>query len=211
MFDIDFTKYKLVDLSLEVALNQTVPYRPFEATLGKLGDGTNKYDITNTHTHVGTHIESPWHFYGKGNTCTDYPLEKFMGKATVVDGVIHPGEDRVSLETIKKQLDGRPRDFRILYVRNATDKPMRFSFDCVPYFAEFNLDLFIFDSTIEFGEGLQNGLDFHDKMMSRGTLLIEFPANGTALDQEFFYVMALPLKIKGIDSSWCRLMAILEK
>jgi kynurenine formamidase len=99
----------------------------------------------------------------------------------------------------------------MLYVRNATGKPMRFSFDVVPYFAEFGLDLFIFDSTIEFGEGLQNGLDFHDKMMSRGTLLVEFPANGPAIDKDFFFIMALPLKIKGLDSSWCRLIGIVEK
>jgi len=33
---------------------------------------------------VGTHVESPWHFYGSGKTCTDYPLEKFMGRAVAI-------------------------------------------------------------------------------------------------------------------------------
>ena len=80
-FNIDWNRYKCIDLSWTVTANQTTPDRPFEVRPGKLGDGTNKFDIINTHTHVGTHVESPWHFYGKGKTCAEFPLEHFMGPA----------------------------------------------------------------------------------------------------------------------------------
>ncbi len=214
-FSIDFNTYRLVDLSLEVAPGQTVPGRPFEVTEGRLGDGTRKTDIVNTHTHVGTHIESPWHFYldnAKAKTCTDYPLEKFMGAATLLKGTLEPGQERVSLDTVKRQLEPRRGQFTILYVRNDTDeRPLRFDFDVVPYFAGLNLDLFAFDATIEFGQGLEDGKNFHDLLMSRDVLLIEFPDGGAAIDRDFFYLFAVPLKIKGIDSSWCRMFAVLEK
>lgn len=36
-------------------------------------------------------------------------------------------------------------------------------------------------------------------------------ANGQALDRDMFYLFAMPLKIKGIDSSGCRLFAVVER
>ncbi|MBI4558955.1 MAG: cyclase family protein [Candidatus Hydrogenedentes bacterium] len=212
VFDIDFNKYRLVDLSLEVVPNQTDPYRPFEVRPGRLGDGTHKFDIINTHTHVGTHIESPWHFYGKGNTCTDYPLEKFMGRTILLKSNPSAGQDRICLADVKQQLESRRGTFKILYVRNDSgQKPLRFDMECIPYFAELGLNLFIFDSTIEFGQGLEDGRKFHDLLMSRDVLFIEFPNNSPDLDRDEFFVFALPLKIKNLDSSACRLLAILER
>ncbi|MCC6486881.1 MAG: cyclase family protein [Candidatus Hydrogenedentes bacterium] len=212
LFDIDLKAYKLVDLSLEVVPNQTTEGRPFEVKEGRLGDGTLKYDIVNTHTHVGTHIESPVHFYFKGKTCTDYPLDHFMGKATLLKTDIEECAPRVTLDFVKRQLEPRRGSFEVLFVRNDTPRnPLIFDMDCVPYFAELGLKLFIFDCTINFGQGLEDGKTFHDLLLSRDCLLVEFPANGQALDRDMFYLFAMPLKIKGIDSSGCRLFAVVER
>jgi arylformamidase len=212
VFDIDFNAYKLVDLSLEVVPNQTVEGRPFEVKEGRLGDGTLKYDIVNTHTHVGTHIESPYHFYFKGKSCTDYPLDHFMGKATLLTTDIAECTPRVTLDFVKEQLEPRRGSFDILFVRNDTPRhPLFFDLECVPYFAELNLKLFVFDSTINFGEGLEAGRTFHDLLLSRDTLLVEFPDGAQNLERDSFYLFAVPLKIKGIDSSGCRLFAIVER
>jgi len=212
VFDIDFTAYKLIDLSLEVVPNHPVEGRPFEVKEGRLGDGTLKFDIVNTHTHVGTHIESPYHFYFKGNSCTDYPLEHFMGKATLLRTNITESTPRVTVDFVKEQLEPRRGDFEVLFVRNDTSRrPLMFDLECVPYFAELNLKMFVFDSTINFGEGLEAGKVFHDLLLSKDTLLVEFPDGAQDLDQDFFYLFAVPLKIKGIDSSGCRLFAIVER
>ncbi len=212
VFDIDFKKYKLVDLSLEVVPNQKVEGRPFEVKEGRLGDGTLKYDIVNTHTHVGTHIESPYHFYFKGNSCTDYPLEHFMGQATLLKTDIAEDSPTVTLDFVKEQLEPRRGSFEMLFVRNDTPRrPLMFDLDCVPYFAELTLKLFAFDSTINFGEGAEAGKTFHDLLLSRDTLLVEFPDSAADLDKDLFYLFAVPLKIKGIDSSGCRLFAVVER
>lgn len=212
VFDIDFNTYKLVDLSLAVVPNQEVEGRPFEVKEGRLGDGTLKYDIVNTHTHVGTHVESPYHFYFKGNSCTDYPLEHFMGKAALLKTDIAECVPRVSVDFVKEQLEPRRGQFEILFVRNDTPRrPLMFDLECVPYFAELNLKLFAFDSTISFGEGLEAGKIFHDQLLSRDTLLVEFPDGAQHLDRDLFYLFAVPLKIKGIDSSGCRLFAVVER
>ncbi|MBX7257786.1 MAG: cyclase family protein [Candidatus Hydrogenedentes bacterium] len=212
VFNIDLTKYKLVDLSWEVTPNAMPQDRPFDIREGRLGDGTLKYEITNTHTHVGTHIESPVHFYFKGKTCTDYPLDHFMGKAALLTTDIPECAPSVSLAHVKEQLEPRRGQFEILYVRNDTPRrPLYFDIDCVPYFAELGLKLFAFDSTINFGREPEDGRTFHDLLLSRDTLLIEFPANGRAIDKDLFYLFAMPLRIKDLDSSACRLFAVVER
>jgi len=213
VFNIDFSRHQLVDLSMGIIPNQPNEGRPFEVREGRLADGTLKYDIVNTHTHVGTHIESPVHFYFKGKTCTDYPLEHFMGRAALVTTAIADEDLRVTLDFVKPQIEGLRGNVEALYVRNDTARrPLFIDMECVRYFATFNLKLFIFEHTINFGDpSLEAGREFHDLMLSRDTLLVEFPANGSALTRPEFYVMALPLNIRGIDSSGCRLVAILEK
>ncbi len=216
MFNIDFDRYKLVDLSQQVVPGQDIPGRPFETREGRLADGTRKTDIINTHTHVGTHIESPYHFYvhetRMRNTCTDFPLEKFMGPATLLKGFLKEGRQKVTVDDVREQLEPRRGQFKILYVRNDTDlRPLRFDIDCVAYFATLDLELFAFESTIQFGQGQEDGERFHDTLLSRDVLLIEFPDNGQALDKDFFYIFAVPLNIKNIDSSGCRLFAVVER
>ena len=58
---------------------------------------------------------------------------------------------------------------------------------------------------------LEAGRIFHDLLLSRDTLLVEFPSNGAALTKPDFFVFAVPLNIRGIDSSGCRLFAVVEK
>lgn len=212
MFTVDFNKYRLVDLSFEVVPGKTDPYRPFEIVEGRLGDGTRKFDIVNTHTHVGTHIESPWHFYGDRNTCTDYPLDKFLGPAALLKAKPAAGRERVELEDVKAQLEPHRGRFSVLVLRNETDqKPLRFSMDCIPYFAGLGINLFVFEMSIEFGQGLDDGRAFHDIMLGKDILLVEIPANLQELDKDLFYVVAMPLNVKRLDSSACRLFAIVEK
>lgn len=212
IFDIDPTKHRFVDLSLEVVPNQTVPGRPYAVREGRLGDGTWKFDVTDTHTHVGTHVESPWHFYGHGKTCTDYPLDKFMGKARLLALQSAADARWVGLDGVRAALDPHRGEFTMLFLRNDSGlAPLHIHMDCVPYFAELGIDLLIFESTIEFGEGLEDGRRFHDLLMSRDVLLVEFPANAQALDRDTFYLFAVPLNIKGLDSSACRLFAVIDR
>jgi len=211
-FDIDFSKYRLVDLSLEVVPNQTVPGRPYAVRQGRLDDGTWKFDVTDTHTHVGTHVEAPWHFYGQGKTCTDYPLEKFMGTAVLAPLRPDGAEPWITLDAVRAVLEPQQGRFSIVYLRNDSEhRRLHIHMDCVPYLAELGIDLLVFDSTIEFGDGIDDGRAFHDMLMSRDVLFVEFPANGQALDKDRFYLFAVPLKIKGLDSSGCRLFALVER
>lgn len=211
-FFIDPGKYEVVDLSMEVTPNHMPADRPFDIKEGRLPDNTWKFDIVNTHTHVGTHIESPWHFYGHGRTCTDYPLNKFMGPALRIQPAPGPEADQVEAAALRHLLEPRRGAFRNLLIHNAAGrKPLRFSMECAEYLAELRLDMLIFEPATEFGQGIEDGRRFHDLLMSNDTLLVEFPGDLTGLTQDEFYVFAMPLRVKGLDSSPCRLFAIIEK
>ena len=83
MFDIDLSRYRLVDLSYEVVPGSSDD-RPFDAALGTLEDGCFKYDVSRTHTHVGTHVESPAHFRQDWPDIGSLPLEAFMGRGVLL-------------------------------------------------------------------------------------------------------------------------------
>jgi kynurenine formamidase len=55
MFVIDPERFRIVDLSYEVVPGAN-PDRPFEMSRGTLADQTYRFDITRTHSHVGTHV-----------------------------------------------------------------------------------------------------------------------------------------------------------
>lgn len=213
MFPIDPSKYRVIDLSMEVRPNESTPDdRPFEMSEGRLGDGTVKFDITRTHTHVGTHVESPWHFYRSGKTITDFPVEKFMGPARLFKGVLPAGRDEIGADDMKRQLEDHRGTFSQLVLRNDSGgKTLRFSMETVPYIRDLGIDVLVFEPCIVFGHGLEDGRAFHDGLMSREICLAEFPANLRALDRDDFYIMGLPMRVRGLDSSMCRLIAIVEK
>ncbi|MEW6238651.1 MAG: cyclase family protein [Candidatus Omnitrophota bacterium] len=212
-FQIDLEKYKIIDLAKEVVPNLLDPGdRPFVIEESRLGDGTYKFDIRQTHTHVGTHVESPWHYYHEGKTITDFPLEHFMGRARLLRAAPSPGAGSMTLAMIQEQLEAHRGAFEILLMRNDSGKtPLRVEMEAVPYIRDLKIKLLIFEAGIEFGEGVEDGRKFHDLLMSRDICLVEFPEQCRELDRDAFYIFALPMRVKGLDSAMCRLMAVVER
>ncbi|KAG6330877.1 hypothetical protein ID866_8211 [Astraeus odoratus] len=47
-------------------------------------------------THTGTHVDAPFHFFPDGEKLSDLPLERFVGRAVVLD-VRHAARDRAQI------------------------------------------------------------------------------------------------------------------
>ena len=212
VFSIDFSKYKLIDLSQCVVPNRPdAGDRPFVMEEGRLGDRTYKFDIVKTHTHVGTHIESPWHFFHEGKSITDFPLHHFMGTARLLKAAPSRDSDRVRLSDVQHQLEPYRGSFEMLLIRNDSGSvPLHFDMETVPYIRDLNIKMLVFQAGIEFGYGIEDGRSFHDILMSKDICLVEFPENCSALDRDEFYLFAVPNHIKGLDSAMCRLFAVVE-
>jgi len=116
MFSIDLERYRVVDLSLMVVPPGSGE-RPFVVERGRLADNAFKFDILRTHTHVGTHVESPAHFFEDGEDCAALPLERFFGRAVLLDITDALGAQEMDGEFLEKHLGERLAEGDIVVCR----------------------------------------------------------------------------------------------
>ncbi len=218
MFCVDFSRYRLVDLSWEVVPGASED-RPFDATPGRLSDGCVKHDITRTHTHVGTHVEFPGHYWDDGADGTTFPLEAFMGRGVLLRiadlppgaavtatyceahlaGIVQPGDCVVCRNEVPASLTGDPEDLPHLTPEAAG------------YLAARQVKLVGIDDRVRLSRDVPEGRELHAILLGAGCNLVEFLDNLAALTRDEFFFMALPWKVRGMDSSWCRAIAIEER
>jgi len=213
MFDINLTKYRVIDLSLEVDPEAPEPDRPFEVERGYLADRAFKYDVLRTHTHVGTHVEAPAHFYDGGKAITDLPLETYMGPAVLAAIDLPRGA-----EITRAYLEGLIGDImapgRIVVTRDQrkgreSGRQPHLTVDSARWLMERGMKMLVLDS--EMGTNIEEGRAIHDAIMSRDAPIVERLANLGEIRRREFYFMALPFKVRGLDSGWCRAIAIEER
>ena len=219
MFSIDPTKYRIIDLSYEVDPDNYPPDRPFELTLGYLADNAFKYDVR-THSHVGTHIEAPAHFFQGGRDITSYPLDAFYGRALLLDVQDATKATQIGGQYLDELLGQAVQSGDIIICRNSdraslsARDPSRYPTltpDAGRWFAAHEIKMLGIDNHFRLGKDIADGRALHDILMSRGVTFIEWLDNLAALSQAVFFFMALPFKVRKMDSSWCRAIAIEER
>ncbi len=218
LFEIDSEKYRIVDLSYLVVPPGT-DERPFEIERGLLADRAFKYDVTRTHSHVGTHVEAPAHFYDGGKDATELPLDTYYGRAVLLEvsgfdtaGPITPDHMEADIGPLLKPGD-------IVVVRNndagADDVPEErrphFTPESATWLRERRIKMLGIDNNVALSDNIERGRELHDILMSRDVVLVEWLDNLAALRTKEFFFMALPYKVRVMDSSWCRAIAIEER
>lgn len=217
MFDL--VKFEIIDISYTVVPGENTD-RPFAIQKALLDDLTFRYDILKTHSHVGTHVEVGAHFYDGGKSITDYPLERFHGSGVLLS----VKEMVVTGDTCEKALGNKIQEGDIIVIRNDSgikltkqqlylegeDKLPKLTPSAAKWMAKYNPKLIVLDY-IRFGEDISETRQFHDILMSKDTNFVEFVENLDKITQERFYVMALPYKVQGLDSSFCRAIIIQKK
>jgi len=218
LFTLNPRRYKVIDISHLVIPGEEMD-RPFMIQKALLQDKTFRYDIK-THSHVGTHVEVGAHFYEGGKTIIDYPLHTFYG-AGVLFSV---KEKRITGAICEKALGKSIQKEDIVVIRN--DTGVKFSkqevylkgnlrlptltSEAAHWLAEKNVKMLVLDS-IRLGENIEEIREFHDILMSRDVVFVEIVDNLDKITQPRFFVMALPLKVRGLDSSFCRALVIEER
>ena len=223
LFDIDLNKYRIVDLSLGISAPGTED-RPFHAEVGYLPDKSFKHKIQ-THTHVGTHIESPSHFFEGARRLEGFPLNAFYGRAVLCEfaGVECEPVDGAAMEADIGSIV-RPGD--IVVFRNShpewrrvhTENRLLMPYLCADgaqWLAEKKVKMIVIDdfTGILVANGVETARANHDILLAPGVeiLIMEFPSGVEQLTRKEFFVMALPVKFEGIDSMWTRAIAIEER
>jgi len=176
---------------------------PFSWSLSeRFAKGGVNVGCVTTSTHIGSHVDAPWHFLQGGATVDRLPLDAFLGRARVIDARAS-GDLILPSEAVLRQLDGCER--ALFRTRERTDPyafPRSFA-GLDPGLAEElvrrRIRLFGTDapSTDAWGAA---GLPSHHVLARGGCQIVEWLDLQRAEpgDHEF---IGLPLRLEGLDAS----------
>lgn len=200
---------RVIDLSIEVkATYEKESDRPYIITESLLQDGLYKHDVV-THSHVGTHVELPRHYYREGKTLENYPMDKFYGPGVLVD----LKQEYITVEYMEELTKGKDLKDRIVLFRNSysTTKQPILPVETSKWLVEKGVSIIGFEDgpgAINIGPTNEIGNQNHDILLKNDILLIEFIKGLDQIKKDEFLVFALPLKITKVDSIGIRLIAV---
>ncbi|HHY45827.1 MAG TPA: cyclase family protein [Firmicutes bacterium] len=208
-------RYRVVDLSV-----LCVPGEESRRLALRRGviewDGTTMYEI-DTMSHIGTHVEAPSHFYDDGKDVVQLPLSAFFGDAVLIDVKIQQAGQLMDRAFFEARGEGLVQEDDILLLTNSSaqyaDRPHKpaLTTEAARWMVEKGIKMLGFDTSIALGRSREDARAIHDILMSRDITLLEVLGGLDQLRKSRFIFFALPLKIKGLDSSPVRAMALEEK
>ena len=167
-------------------------------------------------SHVGTHVEFPYHHLKNGKSAADYPLNRLMGQAVLLD-FSHKKKDE---EIARQEIIGTGVEIRrgdIVFIRTdmhklwktpqAHDRPV-LAIDAARYLVEEKgIHCIGTDAT-----GLEvrgrNDQPVHEILFSHDVAMVESLTNLDKLGCGRFQVIMLPLMVEGMDSCPVRVIAL---
>jgi len=172
-------------------------------------------DVTMS-SHVGTHIEFPYHHLKEGQDAAEFPMEKLIGEGVVLDFSFKKAGEAITLDELKAfQREIKKKD--ILLIRTDCDKFFHTErWEDQPYISTEGVQWLIEEKQIRClgtdAAGIEvPGTDYqpnHMLLFRNGIPMIESMTNLGLLQKERFLIFILPLPIEGLDSSPVRIIAI---
>jgi arylformamidase len=174
------------------------------------------------HTHIGTHIEGPYHCLEDGKKLDELPPDIFIGKASVVD-LTWKQEREITKQDLEKAAD-HLQEGDIVLLKTGYDQ--KFSGDELQSEEYMEKSPFLSDEAVEWllQKGIKNmGIDFwsieeypidpevgeprHIRLFERDIPFIHSLVNLVQIDADRVFFIGLPLLISGLDSSPVRAIA----
>lgn len=216
---------KIVDLSLDIHpgmmtypthWHPKVDFTPM-GSVPVEGRATTKITLG---THTGTHMDAPAHFIANGSTIDQVPLELFIGEAVLIN-LTGIGRKNVEVADIRGPLERSPNIKRVVLRHDWSKKfgtseyyasyPY-LSRDAARYLADHGVRLIAMDTPSPDNpkDGRQSAEDspVHKIFLSAGIILVEYLTNLDQLSGEVVDLYVLPLKLKGVDGSPVRCLAV---
>ncbi|MCX7017505.1 MAG: cyclase family protein [bacterium] len=166
-------------------------------------------------THIGTHIEVPFHHWKEGADTADFPISKLIAPCVCLDFSNKKDGDTITLSEVKKH-DARIRAGDVVFIRQDMDK----LYDSDRWNEQAHLSIEANQWLVDKGiaclgtdaAGLEvPGTDYqpnHIACCKAGIPMIESLTNLELLGEERHLVIILPLPIEGLDACPVRVAAI---
>ncbi len=205
---LDLSQFRLVDLS--VTLHPGREDRRLEIRRGVIpSDDTIMHEV-DLMSHVGTHVEAMSHFYEDGRDITELPLERFVGRSVLLRlGDVPAGAD-LAAEDLERAAEGLQVEEAIVLLTSgrSTDEAPNLTADAAQWLADRDVAMMGIDDSVGLGKDAEVIRAVHDVLMSRSVPFLEVLSGLDQLRRREFLLIALPLKIAGLDSSPVRAVAL---
>ena len=166
-------------------------------------------------THVGTHIEVPFHHWKDGKDTADFPIHQIIAPGVCLDFSYKKPGDTVTLDELK-QHEGRIREGDIVFIRQGADKKYWSDQWNDQFHLSIEANQWLVDKKIAClgtdAAGLEiPGTDHqpnHVAVCQAGIPMIESLKGLERLGEERHLILILPLPIEGLDASPVRVVAL---
>jgi arylformamidase len=223
---------RLVDLSHTIVPGQE-EYRldvdtrftelwPTFAKYQRLNDAWYIISEVTLNTHVGTHIEFPYHHRQDGLDAAEFPLEGLVGEAVVVDISPWGNNQKIELAGLQHSAAGLLQPGDIAYFYTGFDRYYRtpqqhyrpwFATEAIQWLVEeMGLKVMGVDTSgieIRNPDGSASlGQPNHELLLGAGIPLLEYLANLDAFLNQRFMTFILPVKIAGLEAFPVRVIGV---
>lgn len=169
-------------------------------------------------SHVGTHIEFPYHHLKEGQDAADFPVEKLIGKGVLLDFSYKKIGEAITLDELRSY-EQKIKKEDILLIRTDCDKFFRTKhWIDFPHMTTEGVQWLIEEKQINCLGTDAAGIEVPDTdyqpnhmlLLENNIPIIESMTNLRSLKKERFLLFILPLPIEKLDSSPVRVVAIEE-
>lgn len=208
---------RIVDLSLDIYDRAPTFWPdPKTAVIPHLGIANLKYNITQLvmSTHLGTHLDAPFHFFDEGRTVERIDPGRGFGPAWVLDFSSKGPKAEITLADLARHERKIIRGSRVIIrtgwdaafpeERYFTDYP-GLPADACGYLADRGVACLALDMPSVYAPDY---LPAHHRLLRAEVLIVEGLAHLERLESERVFFVALPLRIRGRDGSPCRAVAV---
>jgi len=167
-------------------------------------------------SHTGSHIDAPLHKIAGGKSISDFPLEAFVGKATIVDLRDAAPDQAIGAELLRARAQGEVKDAILLLAtgwgeRRAAGKEWHYhspylSPDGAQWVVDQKARAVGIDHYSIGGSRNPENTRTHETLLGAGLWVVEdlhFPEEAFSLSQPLEF-WALPVNFAGFSGSFCR-------
>ena len=169
-------------------------------------------------THLGTHVEAPYHHGTLTKDVTDLPADHFIGRGVLLKLATCEPNALITRADLDLADRGRVRrgDVLILdsrfhsepFVDNPQDQRPHLSREAAAWFLAKGVKAVGFGDGICIEKNVEHCVACHDIMLGHDILFLEVLKNIDLLQADIFLISYLPLPIKGLDASPVNILAL---
>jgi arylformamidase len=187
-------------------------------TGGEIPDYHTHMDLM---SHLGTHVECPFHHNDNWPDVQSLPLTRFMGRAVYVKLLHLMPNSHILPADMEKASGGRIRKDDIVIIdspyvlepftkktNTEEDKRLFICREAAEWFAGKKVKCVGFGDGVSIENNNEDVCAFHDVLMAQNIVFLEVLKNLDKLTTDVFFMSYSPLPIRGLDSSPVRAYAI---